>query len=77
MQTIEIKLFINNVEQTLQAQEDKVPGNFVITQNLKFIARIFKDVDGRWKSVEISDLSPSVIDSIGTEIEATGITGNS
>lgn len=73
MQAFELKLFINNIEQTLQVQEDKAPGNFVITQDLKFIARIYKDADGRWKSVEISDLSPSVIESIGKEIEEAGI----
>jgi len=70
MQTFDIKLFIDNVEQNLQIQEDKTPGNYIVNENLKFIARIFKDTDGKWKSVGISDLSPSIIDSIGKEIES-------
>ena len=73
MQTQDIKLFINNVEQTLHIQEDKTPGCFVVTQNSKFIARIFRDSDGKWKSIEISDLSPSVIESIGKEIQLSSV----
>lgn len=69
MQTHELKLFINNVEQDLQVQRDKESGVFIINQQQKFIARIFKDGDRRWKSVSISDLSPSVIEAIGLEID--------
>lgn len=69
MQTTEINLFINNIEQTLQVQEDKANGKFIVSQNLKFITRIFKDSDDKWKSAEVSDLSPQVIEAIGKEIE--------
>ncbi|WP_207425207.1 hypothetical protein [Pedobacter sp. SYSU D00535] len=71
MQQFEIKLFINNVEECMQVQEDKAPsGTYLITQNQKFIARVFKDSDGKWKTREISDLSPSVVEAIGLEINS-------
>ena len=54
----------------MDVQEDKSrSGTYVISQNQKFVARVFKDTDGRWKTVEISDLSPSVVAAIGEEIE--------
>lgn len=66
----EIKLFIDNIEQTLEVQEEKVSGGtYLINKDQKFIARIFKDTDGHWKTREVSDQSPSVIQSIGEEIE--------
>ena len=70
MQTFEIKLFIDNIEQNLQVQEEKAPADtYLITQDQKFIARIYKDTDGRWKTREVSDQSPSVIQAIGEEVE--------
>lgn len=70
MQSFELTLFVDNVEQTLQVQEDKVSsGNYVVTRDQKFVARIFKDTDDRWKTREISDQSPSLIQSIGEELE--------
>ncbi len=70
MHTFKIKLFVNNVEESMDVQEDKSrSGTYVISQNQKFVARVFKDTDGRWKTVEISDLSPSVVAAIGEEIE--------
>lgn len=70
MRKFEIKLFIDNIEQTLQVQEERSPaGTYLVNQEQKFIARIFKDTDGRWKTREVSEQSPSVIQSIGEEIE--------
>ncbi|WP_374164689.1 hypothetical protein [Arcticibacter sp. MXS-1] len=70
MQLFEITLFIDNIEQTLQVQEDKTASNtYLVNKDQKFIARIFKDTDNRWKSREISEQSPSVLQSIGEELE--------
>lgn len=70
MRSFEIKLFIDEIEQTLQVQEEKTPaGTYLINRDQKFVARIFKDTDGQWKSVEVTDQSPSVIQAIGQEIE--------
>lgn len=70
MESFEIKLFISNLEETFQIQEDKTPsGTYLVTQNQKFITRLFRDADGKWKSREISDISPSIIEAIGAEIE--------
>lgn len=70
MQTFEIRLFIDNIEQTLQVQEEKTTaGTYVIYKDQKFIARIYKDADGRWKTREVSEQSPSVIQSIGEEAD--------
>ncbi len=70
MQAFEITLFIDNIEQTLQVQEETAAsGTFLVNKEQKFVTRIFKDTDGRWKSREISEQSPSVIQSIGEEID--------
>ncbi|KAA8485011.1 hypothetical protein BDE36_2281 [Arcticibacter tournemirensis] len=70
MQTFEIKLFIDNIEQTLQVQEENIAaGTYIVHQDQKFIARIYKDTDGRWKTREVSEQSPSVIQSIGEETD--------
>ncbi|WP_256014300.1 hypothetical protein [Desertivirga xinjiangensis] len=69
MQSFEIKLFIANLEETFQVKEENPVGTYIVSQNQKFISRLYKDSDGRWKSREVSDISPNILEAIGAEIE--------
>lgn len=69
MQSFEIKLFIANLEETFQVKEESPVGTFIVSQNQKFISRLYKDSDGKWKSREVSDISPNILEAIGMEIE--------
>jgi hypothetical protein len=65
-----ISLFLGEVEEQFQVAEDKsLNGTLLIQQDQKFIARIFKDTDGRWKSREVSDVAPAVLHAIGEKAE--------
>jgi hypothetical protein len=69
MKSFEIKAIIGENEETLTVQTEATPDSYRVTKNQKFIARVFKDVDGSWKTYEVSDLNPSDINTIGEEIE--------
>jgi len=68
MRTFQIKAFIGDVETPFEVQEETT-GVFVISSNQKFVARLFKDPDDRWKTLEVSDLTPADINTLGGEIE--------
>lgn len=70
MKSFEIKVILNDTEQLLTAQEDRNLDTYLITKNQKFITRLFRDTEGRWKTHEVSDLSPSDINTIGEEIKS-------
>ncbi|WP_423146200.1 hypothetical protein [Rubrolithibacter danxiaensis] len=69
MKTFEIKPVLNDKISTLTVQEDTSPGSYIVTKNQKFVTRLFKDTDDRWKTREVSDLNPSDINTIGEEID--------
>jgi hypothetical protein len=69
MRTFEIKVADGEDEEVYTVQEESSAGTYLITKNQKFITRLFKDADERWKTREVSDLAPAEVNSIGTEIE--------
>lgn len=69
MKKFDIQVLLDEREKTLTVEEDSTPGSYRISESFKFISRIFRDTDGRWKSLEVTDLSPADINTIGEEIE--------
>jgi hypothetical protein len=69
MKIFNIKAMIGDTELPFTINEESTSGSYVVTKDQKFLARIFKDVDGSWKTYEVSDLNPSDINTIGEEIE--------
>lgn len=69
MRTFNIKAFFRDTERVLSIHEESTAQTFVVRDDQKFLTRIYKETDGRWKTVEVSDLSPSDINTIGEEID--------
>ena len=69
MKTFNIKAIVDDTEYTFHIQEESTSQSYIVTQRQKFLARIYKETDGRWKTYEVSDLNPSDINTIGEEID--------
>jgi len=68
MKTFKIKAIIGDTELPFTINEES-SGAYVVKKDERFLARIYKETDGRWKTYEVSDLSPSDVNTIGEEIE--------
>lgn len=68
MRTFQISAMIGENETAFNVQEE-TGGKFLITKNQKFITRLYKDTDGRWKTSEVSDLSIADVNTLGEEID--------
>ena len=69
MKTFNINAIVGDTEFTFDIQEESTAQSYIVTQKQKFLARIYKETDGSWKTYEVSDLNPSDINTIGEEIE--------